>query len=291
MTPKYERHDFRSSGQLDPIIVVQDICKTRNHNNLVRNLSFEVCRGEIVGVVGHCGAGKNAMFSLISGTTSPTSGQILFEGEDVTHLAHKCRERRGIAATLPLERLADDLTTIDNLLLHGLSAMRPLFPREGGETDIDEAFTLLKLVGLEGDAHEKASTLAAGKKWLLTIAIALARRPSLLLLIDCGVIGNKMTKTVRELLNEIVRNGTSIIFAARSWHPVMEVCNRIEILRKGEIVACSSERDSLLRSTYSQPAPVKREIGLGRSILQQFLKRGLLLGRTRQKSEREYSRS
>ena len=228
---------------VDPALTINNISKLLGADAIIRNLSLQIGRGEILGVIGRPGIGPHIMLDLLSGAVLPTSGSIVFHGEDVTHLDHECRYRRGIAQVLPASAIIPQFTLLENVLLHGLSRTRPLFPRQGGGTDQDEASNLLKFVGLADQADCRAESLDAHHKWLLTIAIALAARPLLLLLTDCGFDTAAQDATTG-LIKNIAMQGISILLVSRSWHPAMEVCNRIEILREGGTIAASEKSNS-----------------------------------------------
>lgn len=279
--------------KVDPTIEINDLCKISDCSPQVRNLSLQIGRGEIVGVLGRPGVQPHIMLDLLSGAVSPTSGSILFQGEDVTHLRHECRFRRGIAQVLPVSAIIPHFTLVENVLLHGLSRTRPLFPRVGGKTDHDEALTLLDFVGLKDHATSYAETLDPQDKWRLTMAIALASRPLLLLLTDCG-FGPTVQPAASELISRISEQGVSILLVSRSWHPVMDVCHRIEVLREGEIIAASTKTSSLSKSEKAGAEKARRPVAKVDRVafrLRRLLKRGLLPGRTQQRSGLGYNQS
>ncbi len=277
---------------VDPAVEINDLCKTLGRNALVRNLSLQIGRGEIVGVIGRPGVRPYIMLDLLSGAVSPTSGTIVFHGEDVTHLRHECRFRRGIAQVLPASAIVPQFTLVENVLLHGLSRTRPLFPRQGGGTDHDEALALLDFVGLADQAECRAEKLDAHHKWLLTIAIALASRPLLLLLTECG-FDSIAQPVAAKLIQSIAAQGTSILLVSRSWHPVMDVCNRIEVLREGEVIAASAKSNTSPAREIVGIETVRQTRKFDQTIFKfrRLLKRGWLPGRTQRRSERGYNQS
>lgn len=282
-----EQNCFNSNDLplVGPIVEINDLCKTLGPDALVRNLSLQIDRGEIVGVIGRPGVRPHIMLDLLSGVVSPTSGRIVFHGEDVTHLRHECRMRRGIAQLLPIVALVPHFSLLENVQMHGVSRARPLFSRQGGPTDEEEALAHLEFVGLADQAKDKTENLDTHGKWLLTIAIALASRPLLLLLTDCS-FSKAAPQAIYDLIQRIAAQGTSFLLASRSWHPVMEVCNRVEILREGEIIAATAKpgatpaREIIGIETVSQ---VKTDPSIFRF---RQLRRGWLPGRMQRRSER-----
>jgi branched-chain amino acid transport system ATP-binding protein len=292
---EYSSND--DSVLIEPIVKVHDLCKISGSDCLVRNFSLQVGRGEIVGVIGKALAGKEAMLNLLSGATSPTSGQIVFDGEDITHLPREHRTLRGISRSLSGSDLLPNLTVFENVLVHGITGQRPLFPRKGGGTDNDEALALLELVGLIDQARGPAGSITPGQKWLLTIAIAMATKPALLL-IDCKFECATTHAIVLDVLRRITDQGISIIFASQAWHPIMDACTRIEILRDDEFATGDNDTDSppdrccspyaaSSTSNKAKDGSTPPDTGFN---LRRLLKRGLLQGRTQRRSERGYSR-
>jgi branched-chain amino acid transport system ATP-binding protein len=284
-----------SSGSpppLDPAVEINDLCKISDSSAQVRNLSLQIGRGEIVGVLGRPGVRPHIMLDLLSGAVSPTSGSIVFQGEDVTHLRHECRFRRGIAQVLPVSAIIPHFTLLENVLLHGLSRTRPLFPRGGGATDHDQALALLDFAGLAEHASSHAESLGPQDKWRLTMAIAMASRPLLLLLTDGG-FGPAVLPAVSELIKRVSARGTSVLLVSRSWHPVMDICHRIEVLREGEIIAASASSGALaLREKVSvETAPRLAKVDRVALKFRRLLKRGWLAGRTQQRSAHGCNRS
>lgn len=275
---------------VDPAVEINDLCKISDCSPQVRNLSLQIGRGEIVGVLGRPGVRPHIMLDLLSGAVSPTSGSIVFQGEDVTHLRHECRFRRGITQLLPVSAIIPHFTLVENVILHGLSRTRPLFPRSGGATDHDEALAVLDFAGLAEHASGYAETLAPQDKWRLTMAIALASRPLLLLLTDGG-FGPAVQPAASELIKRVSARGTSVLLVSRSWHPVMDICHRIEVLREGEIIAASADaiapRDKVSVETARRRAKVDR-VALR---LRRLLKRGWLASRMQQRSAHGCNRS
>ncbi|MBX2804875.1 MAG: ATP-binding cassette domain-containing protein [Hyphomicrobiales bacterium] len=273
-----------------PVVEVNNLCKKSGCDSLIRNLSFQISRGEIVGVVGQPGVRPDIMLDLLSGVVPPTSGRIVIHGKDVTHFRRECRFRCGIAQLLPTIALVPHFTVIENILLYGVTRVRPLFPRQGGLTDEEKALSLLKCAGLAERAKDHTEELDTHSKWLLTIAIAMASRPSLLLLTESSV-GATAPPATFDVLRRIARQGTSLLIISRSWHPIMEACNRIEVLREGKVLATSAETDDIPVREIVGLVAMRHMVKFDHRIFKfrRLLKRGWLQGRTLRRSERAYN--
>lgn len=278
---------------VDPVLTIDSICKNLGPKAVVSNLSLQIGRGEILGMIGRPGVRPHIMLDLLSGAVLPTSGSIVFHGEDVTHLDFECRYRRGITQVLPANAIIPQFTLLENVLLHGLSRARPLFSRQGGKTDQDEASGLLKFVGLADHEKRRAETLDTHGKWLLTIAIALASRPLLLLFTDYG-FDTAQQDAKAKLIKDIAMQGISILLVSRSWHPAMEVCNRIEILREGGAIAASSKSSASPAREIIGMETMRQQIELDQTAALSFRhqpKHGSLPGQMPRQSGRGYNPS
>lgn len=277
---------------VDSALTISNVYKSLGPKEIVRNLSLQIGRGEILGLIGRPGVRPHIVLDLLSGAVSPTSGSIVFHGEDVTQLDYECRYLRGITQVLPANAIVPQFTLLENVLLHGLSRARPLFPRQGGRTDHDEALDLLKFVGLADNANCRAETLDTHHKWLLTMATALASRPLLLLLTDCGFDTVQQDAKV-SLIKSIAKQGISILLVSRSWHPVMDVCNRIEILREGGAIAARSKSSVSSAREIVGMETMREDMDLDQASVKyrQQPKHGSLPGQMLQRSRRGYNPS
>jgi len=175
----------------------------------VANVDFCINQGEIVGLIGPNGAGKTTIFNLISGALVPTSGQIRFNGENITGLKSHQICKRGGARTFQSAKLFADMTVLDNVLLGSL------FGTSTGMSVADakrEAREALEFVGLSEKERLLAKDLTIAAQKRLEIARALATKPQLLLL-DEVMVGLNSTEVAQaiELINEELGDGHKYI--------------------------------------------------------------------------------
>ncbi len=211
-------------------------------------LDLEINQGEIVGLIGPNGAGKTTAFNAITGITRPSSGKVIFQGENLTRFSAPQIARRGIARTFQQIRLYDDLTVLENVMVAGHSSIRysfveaviglGRFKRE--EQRITEmSANLLELIGLIDLAREKAASLPYGSQRRLEVARALALEP-ILLLLDEPVAGmNPMeTREFAELLlrlHDELRLTIGLIEHDMGF--VMTICHKIKVIDHGIPIA------------------------------------------------------
>lgn len=227
----------RDSAVHCPLLKIEAVSKDFGHDALVHNFSFSVGFGEVIGVIGDPGAGKARMIGLLTGEISPNSGHILLDGEDITGLPPACRERRGVARVVPAAQLFPELTVLDNVVLRGVQLHSPVFSRQGGKTDTEEALDLLELVGLSESANMAFETLTDAEKGLVGLACALAAKPSLILFDHAELSGRVFLDQFGEAFRRTARRGASVLFTSRHLWPVIDVCDRVVLLHPGDVVA------------------------------------------------------
>ena len=213
----------------------------------ISDLNFTVAEGEIVGLIGPNGAGKTTAFNVITGFLRPTEGKVLYRGAPLHRLKPHQIADLGLVRTFQRTSVFRTRTVFDNVLtgLHrrGNStvwdALLP-FPRaRAAERSLrEQAWEVLRLVGLERRAGEPAAALPYGDQRLLGVALALAAQPSMLLL-DEPVSGMNATETARlmKLLSDIRALGTTILLVEHDMPMVMGVSDRVVVLNYGRIIA------------------------------------------------------
>lgn len=193
----------------------------------VDGVNFSLQRGEIRALIGPNGAGKTTLVSLICGRVPVEHGKILFEGKDITDLpAHK-RVRAGIAYTFQITSIFANLTVRENVELAGM--------RDGRDGEM--ALAVLKQVGLEHLADQKAGDLAYGHQRLVEIAMGLALRPHLLILDEPtqGLAEEEVSDFIA-LIRAIARDMT-VLLIEHNMHVVMSLAQRITVMQQGRILA------------------------------------------------------
>lgn len=214
----------------------------------VNEFSLTLGTGELVGLIGPNGAGKTTVFNMITGTITPTSGRIVWLGEDITGLPVHEVTASGIARTFQNIRLFADLTVLDNVMVsfhHKLKAnvleamlSLPRYTREDRRIR-NEAMSFLEEMGLSHLALEKAGGLAYGQQRRLEIARALATHPRLLLLDEPAAGMNPQETMELAVLVRKLREkyGITILLIEHDMKFVMGLCERIKVLDYGITIA------------------------------------------------------
>jgi branched-chain amino acid transport system ATP-binding protein len=204
-------------------------------------VDFDVREGETHAVIGPNGAGKTTFIKQLSGELRPDTGSVRFAGEDITGLPPQRRSRKGLARSFQITSIFHDFSTLDNVALaiqaHAGHSFR--FWRDASRDDalVLPALQLLRQVGLEHRAQVLATRLSHGEHRQLEIAMALATRPSLLLL-DEPVAGTGADESARivALLAGLKRQKT-IILVEHDMDAVFTLADRISVLVYGRIIA------------------------------------------------------
>ena len=211
------------------------------------DVGFAIRHGEIYGLIGPNGAGKTSLFNVLTGIYAPDAGAFTFDGAPLSGLKPNDVAERGIARTFQNIRLFANLTALENVMIgrhvrtHA-TVIGAIFrgPKTKAEEQAIErrSYELLEYVGVHKRANDLAKHLAYGDQRRLEIARALATEPKLLAL-DEPAAGMNATETasLRRLLEEIRRDGTTILLIEHDMKLVMSVCDRVLVLDYGKKIA------------------------------------------------------
>jgi len=207
---------------------------------VIHEVAMTVALGEIVTVIGPNGAGKSTFFNCLTGVRRPSSGRILFNGEDITGLPPNRISQKGIARSYQITNILPNATALENVRIAAQSRRHAwsLFTHYRAYRDIiEKAETALEAVGLRGKERELAANLSHGEQRNLEIGIALATEPQLLCL-DEPTAGMSAAEThdTMELVRRIAKDLT-IVIVEHDMQVVMELAQRITVLHYGEILA------------------------------------------------------
>jgi len=223
----------------------------------IDKLSFAIARGEIYGLIGPNGAGKTTIFNIITGNYRPTSGRVLFKGEDISGIKASEAVHRGIARTFQNIRLFKSMSVLENILIgfheqtkySYIEAILRLPRYFSYEKMIREkAMEILEEFGIAGFAHSNASALSYGNQRKVEIARALATNPTLLML-DEPAAGMNPIET--EELSGIIRKikedyDLTILLIEHDMKFVNAICDRVTVLDYGEKIFDGSPADAVI---------------------------------------------
>lgn len=225
------------------LLKVESVSKRFGNLVAVDGVSMTVETGELRAIIGPNGAGKTTLFNLLSGLFRPTSGHVLFAGEDITLLAPDRRVRRGMARTFQITEILPELTASENLrvpieILVGYR-MRPWISRKKRDEVEARVSELLLMGGLRDKADRRVGELSHGDQRTIEILTALALRPRLLLLDEpTAGMGEQETEAIVRLIGELHRDfGLTILLIEHDMRVVFQLASRILVLAEGRILA------------------------------------------------------
>ena len=200
----------------------------------VKDVSLEISRGEIFGVIGFSGAGKSTLIRLLNGLETVTSGHIYINEKDITTLKRKelLKERQKIAMIFQHFNLLWSRTVEENIAFSLEIAGVPKAKRK------EKVAELIDLVGLTGREKSYPSQLSGGQKQRVGIARALANDPEVLLCDEAtSALDPKTTKDILKLLVEINQElGLTIVLITHEMHVVRQICHRVAVMEEGRVV-------------------------------------------------------
>ena len=224
-----------------PLLQTRGLIKEFRGFLAVNDVDLSIAEGTIHALVGPNGAGKTTLFNVLTGFLSPTSGSILYRGEDITGRAPEQIAHLGIARSFQITSLFDQLTGLEHLELAlasptGLGMRFWRSDRQMGQFR-QRSLELIDQVGLSALAGKPAGALAYGQKRALELALALALEPSLVLL-DEPTAGMGLEDVDRTIaLVKQVAKGRTVVLVDHNMHVVGSLADRVTVLQQGQILA------------------------------------------------------
>lgn len=221
---------------------IYDVTKDFGGLIALRDVSFKVDKGEIVGIIGPNGAGKSTLFNIITGIEKPTSGRVVFEGVDIT--GNKPHEilKLGISRTFQSVRPFMDFTVEDNIRIGAL------YGRDDGRSVDEKVESILSFTGLAEKRKAIVSSLPIEQRKMVEFGKAIASSPKLLLLDEpmAGLNPTEMTSFL-EIIRKVNSQGITVLIVEHVMRAIMGVSDRIIVLSAGTKLA-EGEPNSILEN-------------------------------------------
>ncbi len=242
-----EQHRDIHTGVGETLMSMQDVTLRFGGLTALDSVSFDIKRGEILGLIGPNGAGKTTCFNAMTGVYRPTSGTITFDGTVLKRQRRYQITRLGIARTFQNIRLFGEMTALENVVVgldarHRTSVPGALVrtPRHLHEekSAIEQAMALLAFVGIADRAADQARNLPYGYQRRLEIARALGTEPKLLCLDEPAAGFNPAEKDeLMGLIRQIRDEGYTVLLIEHDMRLVMGLTDRIVVLEFGNKIA------------------------------------------------------
>jgi branched-chain amino acid transport system ATP-binding protein len=223
------------------LLSVEGLSKSYGGVHAVRGVSFALTAGEILALIGPNGAGKSTCFDMLNGQITPDSGRISLRGEDTAGKRPRAIWRMGVGRTFQVTATFPTMTVRENvqvaLVSHGghLFNMWSSMPRLARA----DAFRLLDLVGMSGQAERPCGELAYGDLKRLELAVALANQPKLLLMDEptAGMAPRERIELMRLTARIAREQSIGVLFTEHDMDVVFEHADRILVLNRGTLIA------------------------------------------------------
>lgn len=231
----------RGGGTPEVLLRVEALSKSFRGLKALSNVSLQVRKGEILGLLGPNGSGKSTFINVVSGHYLPDGGEVWLDGRNIAGLPAHEIARAGIARTYQIPRPFAQMNVLDNVAVAAMYAGRGLPSLESGRR---EAMQWLEFTHLAGKAHSLPGGLNLHQRKFLELARALASRPKLVLLDEvlCGLTPTEIQSAV-EQIRRIRDQGTTIVFVEHVMDAVMALTDRLVVFDQGVMLAEGAPRD------------------------------------------------
>jgi branched-chain amino acid transport system ATP-binding protein len=237
------------------ILETQELRKEFGALVAVRDVNLQVGRNSIHSIIGPNGAGKTTLFNLLSGSYMPTSGRVVFKGQDITHLPTHRTAHLGIGRSYQITNLFPSLSVFENvrLAIQALSQHNFQFFRHFSKfaRDVDRARAVLEQLGLQEQADQLVSSLPHGDQRKLELAMILAPDPELLLLDEpTAGLAAELVPEFMDLVRQVQQEGQkTVILVEHNMNVIMGISDRISVMHLGALLAEGSPREIAANET------------------------------------------
>ena len=228
---------------------VKDLQKTIKKTNIIKGISREVKRGEVVGLLGPNGAGKTTTFYMICGLISPSSGSVFLDGADVTKVPLHKRAHMGIGYLPQESSIFKDLSVEENLLLGAEILYKDEAVRE---KKVNE---MLNLLNIEPIRLRKGVSLSGGERRRCEIARSLIITPKFLLLDEpFAGVDPIAVSDIQSIVRDLKKLGIGVLITDHNVRETLAICDRAYVIKDGSLLASGSANEvannKLVRTHY-----------------------------------------
>jgi urea transport system ATP-binding protein len=222
-----------------PLLEVKGLTTVVSGYRILNNLDFSVEENELRVLLGPNGAGKTTLIAMITGQFKPTSGRIVFNGQDITGRAPDEIFLSGISRKFQVPNMYETLSVYDNVMVSLLTerkVFKYMFKRVTPEEN-DRIWEILEFVDLADKANDPVDTLSHGERQWLEMGMLVASNPKLMLLDEptTGMTEEGKRRTA-DLIRRIARNHT-VLLVEHDMHLVRQIANKVTVMHQGQVLA------------------------------------------------------
>lgn len=232
------------------MLKVQDISTFYGHIHALKDVSLEVQAGEIVSLIGANGAGKTTLLNSISGIVPPSRGQILLNGQEITHLSAETIVGQGISQVPERRQVFGSLSVHDNLLLGAYLRLRK-GERKAVNQDLDYVYSLFPR--LEERHKQMAGTLSGGEQQMLAMGRGLMARPKVLLMDEPSLgLAPILVQEIFRVTQQLREANTTILLVEQNARAALEISDRGYVLETGYVVLQGTAQELITNEEVQQ---------------------------------------
>ena len=233
------------------LLEVEGLAKSFGGLQAVKNVSFTVRAGSIVGIIGPNGAGKTTLFNLLNGFQKPNAGRVTFCGKDLIGLKPSAICSLGIGRTFQVARPFARMSVLDNVVVGALSST------ESRDAALERAHGALTVVGLDARAGVRVSELTNLELRLMELARALASGPTLLLLDETlAGLGATEVEAILPVISKLPAEGVTVLIIEHTMHAMTRLAEHFVVLDHGQVIA-----DGPPSAVMNEPAVIEAYLG------------------------------
>jgi branched-chain amino acid transport system ATP-binding protein len=225
-----------------PLLEIRQLYKAFGKVVTANGIDLTLQKGVLTSIIGPNGAGKSTLINMLSGSLQVDSGEIVFEGKNITHLPIHKRVHLGLCRSFQVVNVFPELTVFDNVQIPVLAvqkkATRLFRPVAGEKKARKEVYEVLERVGLENRSQTPANALSHGDQRLLEVGIALAVRPRLLFLDEptAGMNPVERVKVLQNIKHLSSEGKTTFVIVEHDMDIVFSLSDRVVVLHHGDII-------------------------------------------------------
>ena len=225
------------------LLEINNLSKNFGHVAALSHVTLSIRKGEITSLIGPNGAGKTTFYNVITGKFPPSSGRIIFQGEDITHFPPYRVWRKGISRSFQITNIFKTLTVFENirsaLMIHMGKSLNFFKPIDYFDELYEKSLKILRLIGLEEQKDLSCQAISHGDMRIVEVGVVLASEPKLVFLDEptAGMNPEETKRMVRLIQDLFETTGTTFFLTEHDMNVVFSISHRIIVLNYGRILA------------------------------------------------------